>query len=222
VVAAAQVMVLSGAGRYADPWHDFPATSALLAEIVAGPGRRVRIVDEVEPGLAALDGIDLLVVNVGNPADDAPNPSAAAAIDGLQTYVDRGGPVLAVHAAATTFTTEERWPQMIGGRWIRGTSLHPPYGPAHLRLVGAGHPITAGLGDLELPDERYSFLATEPGITVLYDHEHEGLRHPVIWTLEAGGRRAVYDGLGHAVPTYDDAAHCRLLRQAVGWLLREP
>src|SRR5690349_19137920 len=143
-MAAAQVMVLSGAERYADPWHDFPATSARLAEVVAGPGRRVRIVDDVETALAGLDRVDLLVVNVGNPADGEPNPAAAAAIGGLRTYVDRGGSVLAVHAAATTFTTEERWPQMIGGRWIRGTSMHPPYGLAHLTLVGSGHPITIG------------------------------------------------------------------------------
>jgi len=221
-VATTQLMVLSGAGRYADAWHDFPATSARLAEIVAGPGRHVRVIDDVESGLARLDGTDLLVVNLGSSADGEPNPSGAAAIDGLRTYLDRGGPVLAVHAAAMAFTTETCWSQMIGGHWIRGTSMHPPYGPAHLTLVGSDHPITAGLGDLELPDERYSYLATEPGITVLYEHEHDGLQHPVIWALESGGRRAVYDGLGHALPAYDDAAHCRLLRQAVGWLLREP
>ncbi len=215
------VMVLSGAGRYADPWHDFPATSARLAEIVAGPGRRVSVVDDVEAGLAALDGVDLLVVNAGNPADGEPNPATEASIDGLRTYVDRGRPVLAIHAAATTFTTEARWAEMIGGRWIRGTSMHPPYGPARLTLIAPEHPIAAGLGDLELPDERYSYLATEPGITVLYEHEHDGLRHPVIWALEAEGRRAAYDGLGHALPTYDDDAHVLLLRQTVGWLLDE-
>jgi uncharacterized protein len=217
----AEVMVLSGAGRYADPWHDFPGTSARLAEIVSGPGRLVRIVDDVESGLAGLDGVDLLVVNVGNPADGEPNPDAAAAIRGLRTYVDAGGSLLAIHAAATTFTTEERWAQMIGGRWVRGTSMHPPYGPARLTVVGPDHPVTAGLGDLELPDERYSYLATEPGITVLYEHAHDGMRHPVIWALDSDGRRAVYDGLGHALPTYDNAAHSRLLRQAVGWLLHE-
>jgi type 1 glutamine amidotransferase len=215
------IMVLSGAGRYADPWHDFPATSARLAEVLSGPGREVRVSEEVEAGLAALDGVDLLVVNVGDPADGSANPESPEAIAGLRTYADAGGPVLAVHSAASTFTTEPRWSEIIGGRWIRGTSMHPPYGPAHLSLRAADHPITAGLGDLHLPDERYSYLATEPGITVLYEHEHDGLQHPVIWAVEADGRRAVYDGLGHAVPTYADEAHRRLLRQAVSWLLRE-
>ena len=33
-----RVRVISGAGRYSDPWHDFPATSARIAEI-AGVAR---------------------------------------------------------------------------------------------------------------------------------------------------------------------------------------
>ena len=168
-----------------------------------------------------MDGIDLVVVNAGNPADGSPSPASADALAGLRTYVDRGGPVLAVHAAATTFTTEPRWSEMIGGRWVRGTTMHPPFGPARLRATAIDHPISRGVGDLELPDERYSYLDTEPGITVLYDHEHDELRHPAIWALEPAGRRAVYDGLGHSVATYENEAHRRLLRQAAGWLLRE-
>ena len=217
-----RVMVLSGAGRYADPWHDFPATSARLAELLAAAGRTVRVEEDVEAGLSRLDAVDLLVVNAGDPRDGAPNPGSPEAATGLRAYVGRGGPVLAVHASASTFSTEPGWPVAIGGRWIPGTSMHPPYGPARLRLVAPEHAVVAGLGDLELTDERYSYLATEPGITVLYDHEHDGRRHPVIWALEQpNGGRAIYDGLGHAVASYDDAQHRRLLQQAANWLLRK-
>ncbi|GAA3640207.1 ThuA domain-containing protein [Microlunatus ginsengisoli] len=217
-----RVLVLSGAGRYADPWHDFAATSAALAGVLAAGGREVSIEDDVERGLADLAATDLLVVNVGNPTDGAPAPASAAAIAGLRTYVGRGGPVLAVHTAATTFTTEPDWSPAIGGRWVRGTTMHPPFGPALVRTVAPQHPVAAGVGDLELDDERYSYLATEPGVSVLYEHEHDGRSHPVIWALEtAGGRRAVYDGLGHTAATYEHAGHRRLLRQAAGWLLRD-
>lgn len=217
-----RVVVLSGSGRYADLWHDFPATSERLARLLTGPGRTIRVERDVEDGLARLDEVDLLVVNAGDPRDEAPNPAASAAIGGLRTYVARGGPVLAVHASASTFSTEPGWAVAIGGRWIPGVSMHPPYGAARLRRTTTDHPVVAGLGDLELTDERYSYLATEPGITALYDHEHDGVRHPAIWALEtADGRRAVYDGLGHSVDSYDNEGHRRVLRQAAGWLLRE-
>ena len=36
-------LVVSGAGPYVDPWHDFAATSARLAAILEGLGHRVDI-----------------------------------------------------------------------------------------------------------------------------------------------------------------------------------
>jgi hypothetical protein len=38
-------LLLSGAGRYADEWHDFAATSQRLASILAGLGHDVEISD---------------------------------------------------------------------------------------------------------------------------------------------------------------------------------
>ncbi len=39
------------------------------------------------------------------------------------------------------------------------------------------HPITAGLADFKINDERYSYLQTNPDICVLCEHDFEGVRH---------------------------------------------
>src|SRR4030095_5627428 len=41
-------LIISGAGPYVDPWHDFPATSARLADIVRGIGCSVDVNEGVE------------------------------------------------------------------------------------------------------------------------------------------------------------------------------
>ncbi|HEX6364913.1 MAG TPA: hypothetical protein VF000_02095, partial [Agromyces sp.] len=95
-----RAVILSGSGRYSDRWHRFDETSAALAGIVAGAGYHVDVNDDVLGGLAALDGIDLLVVNAGDPdmpnaddAIDAAAPEAAdltAATDGFDAALERG------------------------------------------------------------------------------------------------------------------------------------
>ena len=62
------------------------------------------------------------------------------------------------------------------------------------------HPITDGLGDIAVIDERYSYLSTEPDITVLGQHDHDHLRHPTVWARETGAGRVVDDGLGREHP----------------------
>ena len=69
------------------------------------------------------------------------------------------------------------------------------------------HPITEGLGDISVTDERYSYLSTEPDITVLGQHAHDHLWHPVVWARDTGAGRVVYDGLGHDTRSYDSPGH---------------
>ena len=49
-----RAVILSGSGRYADPWHRYDETSAALAGIIAGVGYRVDVSDDLLGGLAAL------------------------------------------------------------------------------------------------------------------------------------------------------------------------
>ena len=65
-------LVVSGAGPYLDPWHDFAATSSRLAALLRDSGLTVDVTTEVEEALADPRAARLLVVNIGNPTTPRP------------------------------------------------------------------------------------------------------------------------------------------------------
>lgn len=228
-----KVLLLSGVGRYADPWHPFAETSAALAGLLREAGYDVDIppdVDAALEGLAAADDTalpDLLAVNVGLPRDGQPSPGTPDAAAGLTRWLSSTRPLLASHVSSTSFVDLPEWEAGLGGRWVRGQSMHPEYGPAAIHILPGSGPLVAGIGDFKLPDERYSWLRTAPGITVHATHTHDGVEHPVMWSFERGSDPAVpgsgagrtfYDALGHDAASYESTEHRELLRRALAWL----
>jgi hypothetical protein len=162
----ANVLIVSGAAAYADPWHPFAQTSARLADIVAASGHAVSISEKVEPALADLRGVDVAVVNIGCPRPDRPAEALVPVAVGLTAHLTRGGGLLGVHVSSTSLTTMPTWPAVLGGRWVRGTSMHPPQDVAHVYLTSAPHPILIDLTDFDVLDERYSYLELEPDVVL--------------------------------------------------------
>jgi type 1 glutamine amidotransferase len=211
-------LVVSGAGPYVDPWHDFAATSARLAALLRDNGLTVDVSGEVEEALADPQGARLLVVNIGNPAEPRPAVSMERAAAGLARHLAEGGGLLGVHSSSTSLTGLRQWPEILGGRWVRGRSMHPPRDESVVAVTGTEHVITTSLGDFTVNDERYSHLETRPDVTVLYEHRFDDRTHPLVWTRTHGGGRVVYDALGHDVESYDAPGHVALLARAVEWL----
>lgn len=230
-------LLLSGTGRYADPWHPFGETSEALAGLLREAGFGVDIADDVDTALARLaapggtahggtahggaagTGLpDLLVVNVGLPRDDRPSPGTPEAAAGLRRWLADGRPLLVSHVSSTSFLDSPEWQEALGGRWVRGTSMHPEYGPAAIRVVPESGALVKGIPDFELLDERYSYLQTTPSITVHATHTHEGLEHPLMWSLDRMPGRTFYDALGHDAASYQSPEHREILRRAIAWL----
>ncbi|SDT23150.1 ThuA domain-containing protein [Microlunatus soli] len=216
----AQVRIISGSGRYADPWHDFARTSQRIAEVITGLGHEVKIDDRVEDALTDLAGVDLVVVNIGNPErHGGETAQVAAAMGGLREHLAAGGGLLSVHSSATSFPATPAWEEIVGGRWIGGRSMHPRIGETTITINTDCHPITAGLADLTVWDERYSYLRISPEVVPLAEHSHDGLRHVMAWARDDPRGRVVFDGLGHGVRSYDSDSRVDLLRREVQWLL---
>ena len=97
--------------------------------------------------------------------------------------------------------------------------MHPKQDVATILVRSGAHPIVEGLADFTVFDERYSYLHTNPDITVLCEHYTDQQMHPIVWARQSGTGRVVYDGLGHDTRSYDSADHVELLRRSVGWLL---
>lgn len=225
----ARVLVLSGRGRYEDPWHDMAATSHRVGTLLADAGHEVRVRGSFPDAADELADVDLLVVNTasgrGDPAHDGDDTAWAPFHEAVRARADAGGPVLALHQAANTFADSPHWERILGGRWVDGTSMHPEIGPATFTVADPDHPIGAPLvsrltGAVTAYDERYSYLRVSPEVDVVLVQVHDGIAHPVVWSHETGGVRVVYDGLGHDVRSYDSASRRTLLRAEVDWLLR--
>ncbi|MBN1171149.1 MAG: ThuA domain-containing protein [Micromonosporaceae bacterium] len=224
-MASARILVLAGRGRYEDPWHDHPGTSARIATILAeqdGWGATVR--GTFPDAFGDLAAFDLVVVNAGrgrvDPGFDGDDATWLPAHESLRDYVAAGGRVLGVHQSANAFTDSPYWRELLGGAWIPGVSWHPPLDEAVCAVVALNHPVVAGLAEVRALDERYCGLELRPGSTVLLTQREGGVAHPVAWLSGAG--RVGYDALGHDLRSYDSPSRIELLRREVGWLLRQP
>ena len=215
-----RVVIATGTGRYADPWHPYPATSVRIAEILRADGWDAVVDDDVEHALAHLDGADLLVVNAGDPwrngGEAHPDPAAAA---GLTAAIARGIGLIGIHAALSSLRDHPAWRKAIGGEWVPGSSWHPPIGDARVRVVDAGHAITDGMPHLDVFDERYSDLVVDAGARVLAVHDVDGAEHPAVWVREQP-TRAVVSSLGHDERAYDSPELATLLQRAARWAAR--
>lgn len=214
-------LIVSGAGRYADPWHSYLDTSARLASILQQQGFLIETRDDVDATLSALDSeVDLLVVNVGQTVeDDTAAAPTKAARSGLHRYLAQGGPLLAMHSAASAFPDDPAWDSVLGARWVAGTTMHPAIGPAPVRVYPERHIIVGAAGDFELVDERYSYLQLASDLNVLASHEHQAHTHPLLWARQWGEARVVYDALGHDTRSYDSPDHVGLIARAARWLV---
>ncbi|MDL5352069.1 ThuA domain-containing protein [Microbacterium sp. zg-YB36] len=210
-------LVLSGSGRYADPWHPFPRTTPLLAAALADAGFDTVISDDVDGGMARLDGVDLLVVNAGDPWSDDERTTTApeASVLGLSPALDRGMGVLAMHCAVASLRDYPAWAPAIGGMWVPNASWHPEIGDID---IAAGElPDGTTLTDFTVFDERYCRLQQFGDRTVVATHETDGERMPAAWVRTYGPARVAVDTLGHDERSYDSAGHRRLIGMLARW-----
>lgn len=207
-----RVLVFSGGGDYTDPWHPFDATTAILQGLFRDDGHQVAVANTLEALRAGLTAADVLVVNAGGGPE--PHPLDDRLGELLSAY---GGPVLAVHVAATLLPHHGFWKEAIGGGWVRGVSMHPARGPLRLRATER-FPTPPGAFALDTVDEGYCHLSVSDDVEAWLTHDVDGLTHPVCWTLERDGRRSAYSALGHDAAAYD-AVVARLTPVAlVRWL----
>ncbi|MGZ0712521.1 ThuA domain-containing protein (plasmid) [Coraliomargarita sp. W4R53] len=218
-----RAVIASGSGRYGDPWHPFASTSASLAAILDADGWQVTVNDDVDHALTLLDGVDLLVVNAGdpsrnNPADATPlsDSARAAATNGLAAAIDRGIGLIATHTALASLRDYPLWREAIGGSWESGTSWHPPIADSLVSVIDSAHVVTAGLSEFTLFDEMYSALVVDDDIRVLAEHTLDGAPQSLVWVKETP-TRSVVSALGHDARAYESPQLRAILTRAARW-----
>ncbi|HZV51077.1 MAG TPA: ThuA domain-containing protein [Candidatus Dormibacteraeota bacterium] len=210
-------------------FHDFPATSAFLADLARHQGLDVEVTEDLEAGLRALTGVDLLVVNAlrwrmeGEKYEPyrrrwAYSPSTEAR-EALRRHLREGRGVLAVHTAVICFDDWPEWGDLLGARWRWGASCHPPLGRVRVQVHEDAHPLVEGIEGFEVEDEVYSFLEHRARLIPLIVGEHGGISQPLLWAREGSAGRVVVDTLGHGLASLSVPEHRTILGRAMRWLL---
>jgi hypothetical protein len=209
--------VVSGGGRFSDPWHPFGETSAALREALEDRGCTVTVNDDADASLARLaeqPRPSLLVLNLGW---YGPDRFTEPATDGLVAALRAGLPTLLVHSTLTAFPEWPLWHEIAGGGWTYGSTYHPDYGPG-VALADPEHPLGAGLDRLDITDERYTGMWLDEASSVYLEHEEDGQRHPLAWTRFWEGSPIVANALGHDAGAYRAPGREVLLRRELDWL----
>lgn len=179
-------------------------------------GFDVGVTTDVETGLADLvdGGPDLVVLNCGT--GGSPTPRETGVEGGVVSHLKRGGGILALHVAATIFTEWPGWEEILGGRWVRGTTMHPAQGPFTVSISG-GKDLDMEDGEFPTVDEAYTYLRLAPTATVLATNSVAADDQPIWWLNEWGSARVAYDALGHDVGAYEAESQREFIRRASWW-----
>lgn len=217
-----RIRIISGVGRFSDRWHPYAETSPRISELLTAGGHQVEIAESTPQAFSDLSEVDLLILNVGGGTDEhPPDDSWLPIFDNLGAWIEAGNPILGIHAAANAFPDWPAWRRLLGGLWVRGVSHHPPRTEFTFDVTptGLGHPAVGGLSTVTVLDERYSELDVADGSVPLLQHRFDDKDQVMVWAVDDGRRRAIYDGLGHDLEAYDSPDRCRLLLSEAAWLL---
>ena len=206
-----------------DPWgpsaDPAPAVESPLVERSAAGASTPPVVERSTAGIPP-------VVERSAAGAETKRPIPPASSSGLRDAAQRGIGILALHAAVASLRDYPHWPALTGAIWLPGVSMHPPFEvAAEIRVLP--HPLTDGLIDFTVADERYAHLQFTGDVEVLADHEQDGQRHPLVFTREVATAsdattRVAVDLLGHDPRSYDSPSHRDLLRRLARWASASP
>jgi type 1 glutamine amidotransferase len=160
------------------------------------------------PGIEALDTADLLVVYTRRVT------LPPVQLELLRKYLASGKPVLGIRTASHGFASLPEFDREILGGGYKG---HYTNGQAHVELVAgaAAHAVLAGVKPFE-SRKIYKNPTLAPDVVVLLQGSFPGVREPVAWVREDGGRRLFYTSLG-VQEDFQNESFRRLLVNAIFW-----
>lgn len=210
------ILVYSGTTGYR---HDsIPAGIDALTAIAKRRG--LAVVASEDPGIFSTDSLRrfraiVLLSCTTNPKDPASEWLVGDRRTALQNFVERGGGVLAIHAAADSHYNWPWYGKLIGGRFER----HPSGTPrGTIRSIATGE-------TRQRTDEWYYFDDYDPTskLLVTLDPQSIGEKdvnpNPVSWTRSVGRGRVFYTAMGHTKESYSEPWFLRHIADGLDWVL---
>lgn len=136
------------------------------------------------------------------------------ALQRLESYIQQGGGLLAVHSAAASFKEEAGYTRLLGGKFIR----HGPVTEFIARPCSDDR-IFAGLQAFQVRDELYRHT-WDPSVQVHFSVSVPGEEQaePLVWTRQHGAGRVCYCALGHRAAVFLQPPVMRLLHSGLAWV----
>ena len=140
---------------------------------------------------------------------------SAGALQALGHYTRSGGGLLALHSASASFKSEERYFEILGGRFER----HGPVQNFRVAPAPQQEPVFQDIPAFDIQDELYRHT-WDPENQVHFFTEVEGTHEPVVWTRSFGLGRVCYCALGHRPAIMRQPSVQQILRQGLVWVCR--
>jgi hypothetical protein len=211
------ILIYSGTTGYR---HDsIPA--GIQAVTTMARQRGLTVVASEDPNVFSTDSLRgfraiVLLSCTTNPKDPASEWFIGDRRTALQSFVEGGGGVLAIHAAADSHYNWPWYGKMIGARFAR----HPsgtPSGTIRSVATGETHQRT---------DEWYYFDDYDPTSKLLVTldpasiDEKDVNPNPMSWTRTVGLGRVFYTAMGHTKESYSEPWLLRHIAEGLDWVLR--
>jgi type 1 glutamine amidotransferase len=194
-----------------------------------GPANRIEMVASEDPNVfseATLKGFSAIIFL--STSSDPKKPESewfqGDRRTALQSFVRRGGGIVAIHAASDSHYHWPWYQRMIGGHF----ASHPkgtPEGVIHVE--DRTHPSTAKLpATMKRVDEWYYFDDYNPKMKLLVTldpasiGEKDANPNPVSWSHQFEGGRVFYTAMGHTAESFADRNFMNHLVGGLNWVMK--
>lgn len=141
----------------------------------------------------------------------------------LKAYLESGKGLVVLHHAIADY---QDWPwwyeEVVGGKYIlKGKGPTPSTFKHDVEMFVEpvlDHPVTAGVGPLQIWDEVYKGMWISPDVKVLLETDHPDSDVPVAWICPYKKARVVFIELGHGPESHRHPGFRRLVYNAMKWV----
>jgi type 1 glutamine amidotransferase len=136
------------------------------------------------------------------------------ALSALDRFVTGGGGLLAVHGASASFKKNQRYFDILGGRFVS----HGTIEPYTVVRTGWADPAFTVTDPFTVTDELYIHNYRDDTTIQYVTQTKDGLE-PVVWTRTYGKGRICYVSLGHVAAVLQNDAVRRIISDALTYIL---
>jgi type 1 glutamine amidotransferase len=205
-------------------WHDFEPSARAVIKAFSPLIRCEYTEDPARLKAGSLKGYDALAMfTCFAKEDDGLKDKGRAELPAdirrsVEDFVSNGGPFLPLHSTMCSYTDWEGLSQILGIRWVWGTSFHGPHETYTLRL-NKSHPLASEFEEFEIHDELYRKLKPVRPVDILMTAWAEGSQQPHAWTSSYGKGRIFFWGPGHNAATLEKPHVQKALAGGLKWAL---